>query len=90
MANLPNPTRICYNVIEQLLVFSKRRTFVRLTGYQEVTSMEPNCGKNFITKRKMRLEAREKKEPIRLFGMDGRTIRLTQNSNKTLEGQVLG
>ena len=69
----------------------KRNTSVHLTWLQEVKSMNPNCGKNIITKRKMRYEARERiTEPTRLFGKDGKMMRLTGNPNKTLVSQMLG
>ena len=66
-------------------MFSRRLSFVHLIRIREVTSMDLNNDKSIITKQLMPcelLQARKKTEPLRIFGIDGKTIWNIENHQK--------
>ena len=79
------------SAVGKLLMYWRRLSFVHLSRIREVTSMDLNCGKGIITKQMMRCELLQgrKAEPLLIFGIDGKTIRKIENSQKPLVYIVL-
>ena len=78
VANISYPTRRWYNVLKQLLKFSKHPTSVHLTWVQEVTSIDPKCGRNHH-KAKDAQRGKRTTELKRRSGTDGKMMRVTES-----------
>ena len=91
VASFWDPTRRWYDVWKQILELSKHPSSVRLSWPQEVTNMDPTCGRNITTRQKTHYEVREwTRERIRRSGLDGKMTRPTGSPNSPLVGHMLG
>ena len=74
---------------KSFLMKSRRLSFVHLIRIREVTSMDFNCGNSIITRPMMRCQVLQgrKTEPLRIFGIDWKTIRNVENHQKPLLGK---
>ena len=91
VASTSDPTRRWHDVWKQLVKFLKHHCSVRLSWPQEVTNMDPTCGRNITTRQKTHYEVREwTRERIRRSGIDGKMTRRTGSPNSPLAGQMLG
>ena len=88
--NTSDPTKRWFSASGKLLRYSRRLSFVHLIRIREVTSMDLNCGNSIITNQMMPCELLQgrKTEPLRIFGVDGKTIWNKENRKKPLVGTM--
>ena len=88
--NTSSPLQRWFSASEKHLKNSRRLSFVHLFTIRQVTSMDLKCGNSIITKQMMRCELLQgrRTEPLRMFGIDGKTIWITENPKKPLVGTM--